>query len=293
MRKPKIEKSRTIHDKALYLSELGEEFTLTRINSTYKLESEYFGYSQSQGDTRLTPKELGFIKRVKNHIMKNEVYKNFLDPLYHPLDIKYVDVKKRDPETTIDNVIEIDIDEAYWRTSNILGVINDRLYNEGSKQNKTISKLTRLIALGSLAKKIERYKFRGTRLVKHEIIRSTTTQNVWYSICKRVGDLMHEASELAKDNFVLYWVDGIYIKNDPDLVKQIVKIFESNGYAVKFKENLVAKYTEEYVLIMDPANEKQRPFYMSKSDRKKPYFTDKKLKEVAKKYSQFEAIEED
>jgi len=288
----KVESSKVIHEKALYLSQIGEEFTLTRINSNYKLESDYFSNSHSQKNTKIPPVELGFIRRVKNYVKSNRVAEKFATTYYYPDDVMYVSVDKKQPGTMIDDIVEIDIDEAYWRTAFLLGVISEKIYIEGSKQTGKISKLGRLIALGSLAKKQDVYKFKGNRLLKHEVKRSRLTENIWYSICKRVGDLMYEAKTIAGSDFLLYWVDGIYVKNNPETIQKIKDLFCQFQYDVKLKFNLSVEYVDGRAIVTDKKQNKSRPFFLSKKQSKISYFTDEQLQETALKFSRIGAMDD-
>jgi len=285
-----IQTAQTIHKKALHLNQIGEEFTLIKINNTLKLQSKYYGNISSQGNKKIPPMELGFIRRVKNHILKHQIYANFISNFYYPEDIDYVSIMKHDKTVKIDNVIEIDIDEAYWKTAHILNVLSDHLYEEGRKSNGKISKLGRLISLGSLAKKKIIYYFKGSRLMKKETQRSLTTENIWYSICKRLSDVMNEAREIAGKDFIMYWVDGIYIKNEPELVEKIRQSFTKYGYDVKFRDNLSVKYTKDRVYIQDKTTNKERSFFIPKKDIRKSFFSDPELKEVALKYSNYVSL---
>jgi len=283
----KIQSSSTIHKKAVHLHHMGKDFTLTKINNSFVLKSDYYGDISSQSNRKLPPVELGFIRRVKNHVVSNMIYEQFIYNFYYPQDIDYVSVLKRDPEIVLDEVVEIDIDEAYWKTAYQLGVIDDKIYEEGSKENGKISKLGRLISLGALAKKEIIYKFKGSRLYHKEVKRSTLTENVWYSICKRLADVMNEAKELAGSDFIMYWVDGIYVNKNEATVQIITDTFKKYGYDVKLKFNLSAKYTDERIFITDLNDNKERPFFIPKKDYRKSYFTDQELKEVALKYSRY------
>ena len=292
----KVEKSKSILEKALYLSKKGDEFTLRKINNSFTLESKWFGNCSSSANKKIAPIELGFIKRVKNYIIKNMVYDNFMETLYYPIDIMYVEVKKYPPETEFKRIVEIDIDEAYWKTAQNLKVISPELYEEGSKEFGKISKLGRLVSLGSLAKKEMIYSYQGSRLIRSEVKRSTLTENIWYSICKRVSDVMFEARNIAGENFVLYWVDGIYIEYNEKKIQEITKMFKSYGYDVKVKDNYKAFYTENKVVVEDlnnPDTEKnQRQFFIAKQARKNTYFTDDQLKKTALKYSKYGAMDD-
>lgn len=287
----KVQSSKTIIQKALYLQKLEEEFTLIKINNSFKLESSYFGSLSSSGNRNIPPAELGFIKRVRNHIMKEAIYENFIEKLYYPKDIQYVAVNYREVGTEIHNLIEIDIDEAYFKTAKILNVIDDKIYQEGRKESGKISKLGRLIALGTLARKEDRYHFKGRQLRK-ETVRSTLTENIWYSICKRVSDVMYEAKKIAGDEFILYWVDGIYVVNDPEKVKLIIELFKSFGYDVKIKSNLSVKYTSDQILVTDNNEKVTRPFFIPKQNQNKQYYTDERLKEIALEFSEYGILDD-
>lgn len=286
----KVQSSATIIKKALHLKRLGEDFTLSKINNSFRLKSAYFGELTSSSERKIPAIELGYIRRVRNYIMKNYIYENFITNLYYPKDIHYVSVNKLPPETIIEDVIEIDINEAYHRTAFLLNVISKELYEEGSKETGKISKLGRLIAHGSLAKKEDQYRFEGGRLRK-ETVRSVLTENIWYSICKRVSDLMQEAKELAGEDFILYWVDGIYVRNKPELVKKIIDLFATFDYDIKTLDNLTVKYTDDQIFVTDNNKETTRPFFIPKTTVKKPHFSDKQLREVTLEYSKYGVIE--
>jgi hypothetical protein len=225
------------------------------------------------------------------NILEIEIYLKFAETFYTPEKIRYIHILNKQKEKVFDNIIEIDVNEAYWKTAKILGVIDDNLYNAGSKENSKISKKTRLIALGSLAKKTDVYHFKGSRIVKHEVIRSYLTENVWYSICKTLSDAMWEARKIAGNDFFLFWVDGIYIKNNPEKAKAIKEHFESLGYDVKFKENLSIHYSEKAAIVTNKKNGAQRPFYLPKDRSTKKFYPDRNLKEICLKYIKYQATE--
>jgi len=292
----KVESSKVIFQKAMYLSDKGEGFTLTKVNNSLKLESDWFGDSSSSPNRKLPPEELGFIKRVRNHVIRERIYEQFIDHLYFPIDIRYVDVCKHIPESKFENVIEIDINQAYWETAFKLGVISESLYKEGGKSSKKISKIGRLISLGSLARKEVKYTYQGRKLIKDKTTRSDLTENIWYSICKRVSDLMSEAKDIAGEDFILYWVDGIYLKYNSGKVAQKVKMFKEYDYEVEFKEKLIVTYSEDQVVVFDPSNPNpktnSRRFFLSKKKRENHYYTDTELRETALKYSKYGAVDD-
>jgi len=119
-------------DKVNYLKGRGEKFTITVTNGNYKLNSDLFKEKTYKKGV-YTPSELNFIKAIRKHILSNDI--QLLPQFEHQTlksDIHYVDVALVPVGTLYEDVIEIDIDEAYWKTAHILGVIDDKLYDQGS-----------------------------------------------------------------------------------------------------------------------------------------------------------------
>tara|TARA_R110000751_G_scaffold92475_2_gene180974 strand:- start:2070 stop:2984 length:915 start_codon:yes stop_codon:yes gene_type:complete len=220
--------------KAKYLAQKDEEYTIKVINGNYELISELFKH-KTFSDTDYTTKELTFIKSVKNYIVKNEIYLNSeFEKQFFPEDVHYIKVAKVPLGKKFEGVFEIDIDEAYWKTAHLLGIISDEIYLRGQKGN--ISKQARLTALGSLAKKIYYYKFKGEQLEKVSTKTDPLLQNLWFTICKRVSDVMNDCiRELGKE-FIFYWVDGIYVQGKAENLVIAENIFTEYGYNVKFKK---------------------------------------------------------
>ena len=133
-----------------------------------------------------------------------------------------------------ENVYEVDIDEAYWKTAHLLNIIDDKIYQKGQKGN--ISKQARLTALGSLAKKVYIYQFKGDKLEKVNTETDPLLQNLWFTICKRVSDVMNECINKIDKDFIFYWVDGIYMTGGIKTVAKCEEIFVNYGYNVKFKK---------------------------------------------------------
>jgi hypothetical protein len=218
----------------------GKPFKIKVINGNYELISGLFkGKTTSKSD--YTTEELKFIKSVRHYVVKNEVHlePKFQEQQYFAEDIHYIKVKKVILGKVFKDVVEVDIDQAYWETAYQLGIINDDIYIKGRKGN--ISKKARLTALGSLAKKVYIHHYSGknsqgrTTLSHTSIERDPLLENLWFTICKRVSDVMHDVIDALGKDFIFYWVDGIYMKNTSDNIQKAMKIFHENGYNSKFK----------------------------------------------------------
>lgn len=214
--------------------ETDSEYTIKVINGNYELISDLFKHKTFK-KSDYTIDELRFIKSVRRHVIKTEV---FLDPKFQENqvfseDVHYVKVARVPFGKAFQNVCEVDIDQAYWETAFQLGMISEKIYASGSKGN--ISKKARLTALGSLARKTYKYKFKGKQILETSVESEPLLENLWFTICKRVSDVMHEViKELGKD-FIFYWVDGIYFNNTPENVSKAMNVFLKWGYNSKFK----------------------------------------------------------
>jgi hypothetical protein len=222
-------------EKQKVLIDMDEEYTIKVVNGNYELISNMFTHKTFK-KSEYTMDELKFIKSVRSYIKRNEIYllPHFQDNQVFPQDVHYVKVARVPMFKKFDNVCEVDIDQAYWETAYQLGIISDDIYVKGSKGN--ISKKARLTALGSLAKKTYNYKFKGDKLLDTIIDKEPLLENLWFTICKRVSDVMHQVIEELNGDFIFYWVDGIYFQNTKENVAAAMNVFIENGYQSKFKK---------------------------------------------------------
>lgn len=206
-------------------------YTITRVNNSFKIESE--AYNGGFSNKGINPTELGFVRRIRNYVLKNDIDLKFIDPIF-TRDIHYVgyNLDKLSNGVKYDNVVEIDLDQAYWEMAYKLGVISDENYEYGSKLNDKISKKGRLIALGSLAKKTHIYDFDGEKLIK-ETIEEPTLRNVFLTICKEVGDIVNSLKNELGSDYLYHWVDAVFIENKITAVKKVEEVFRKHGFHFK------------------------------------------------------------
>ncbi len=173
--------------------------------------------------------EINFIKKVKQHIIKNELNLPYLDAT--PGKVKYFmygDALKDGAK--IGDMVNIDISSAYWETANAMGLFSDAIYEQGNK----IRKQARLAALGSLAKKKRIYEFDGKVQIKHPIKRSEQTEKIWDVICEKVGQVLTDAANACGKDFYFFWIDGIYVKKRA--METVTSVFKQHGYGYKVNE---------------------------------------------------------
>lgn len=266
-----FESSTSIFARARMLESKGEPYTLKRVNQTFTLVNDFFGIKKSRNNY-LSGKELGFINKTKSYIKRSFDPSKFMDPI-DPYDINYIGVNKdfcKNNIGFIENIVEVDINEAYWRLAYITDLISESIYESGKKGGE-VSKYARLVALGSLAKKEYIYKYQGKAL-RYKGVTVDPLENIWLTICKMLDDEMQVATKIAGKDFLHYWVDGIYLINpSKKVVENIKNHFLNRNYKVK-TNNHSATITDQQIIIhkdkkMDDENRK--PFFIPKKERKK------------------------
>src|SRR5271156_5598922 len=97
----------------------GIPFTLKTTNQRVELYSKVANYSNKESE--LPAHELAFIKKVKQSIVKNELYKTVRNRFKSEASrkkIKYFHVAPhRVPGDLLKNCVEIDLKSAYWETA--------------------------------------------------------------------------------------------------------------------------------------------------------------------------------
>lgn len=224
----KSRKVRILKDKCGYLYDNNIPFTLVKSGSTYELASSM--WNEKAFRSGFTIKDLGFIKSVKQYVDKHGIAIDFVDTDYRGSGIEYIKVNQYNLGDRIDNLIYVDVNSAYWQTAFNLGIISYSIFKRGEDFDKTV----RLAALGSLAKSKSVWKFDGVDFKKSAIIRSLETENLWFAICKRVSDMMVDLSKSLGDDFVFYWVDGIYVRDRNNSLQKCLDTFIHWGYTSKF-----------------------------------------------------------
>lgn len=217
--------------------------------------------------------------------------------------------------------IEIDISAAYWQTAYQLGLITEKLYERAmpmtwdeALEEKVITKLqhkkciglspamaaelgiidkntmskvggiskrTRLASIGSLAKREVIRKFTGRRwyvLFDHR----DPLAYLWDIICFKVSTIMQEAAEACGDNFIMFWVDAIFVKKGTGSEQKVYDIFKKHGYTFKqyrcesiitTDKELIIKSKEKGKRLEDGTIKDTRTFQLPRANKIMPQST--------------------
>jgi hypothetical protein len=283
----KVKDFRNLKVKAEFLFDMKMPFKVTKSGSSYHLESSIWDEKARKKSKLFTPNDLSFINRVRNHIEKTEVDDLFYRNQYSEYDIDYIQVNpKIKKEDTFEDLFCLDISSAYWQTAYMLGIVDKKLYNEGMKMGKVV----RLASLGSLAKKRTTWEYDGKYFYRNKPTVSPHS-NLWYAICKRVSDVMTKAMLSLGQDFIFYWVDGIYFKNTPENRLKISSLFLDYGYECKPEpiEKIVFNNTEFKVFYIGDNEESATTFSwevgVTKTSKHKPltkWIEEQELLELAR-----------
>lgn len=210
-------------------------------------EGDYYTTSSS-----LPMNELWFVNKVKKHVLGNKIKFEKINREK----INYCQYSSLLKKTHINNVFEIDIKNAYWKTALNLGFIDESIYDEGLKMDK----VTRLASLGSLAKNPIVIKNNG----KTEKIMNTKEADsafLWYKIAQHVGMIMKEIQQALKSEFIFMWVDGIYFKGNHN-IKIVQDILKGYDYSSKLRNlNIKPSIKEGRLYIYEKGQTKEEGRY--------------------------------
>lgn len=195
-------------------------------NETISVKSKMGSYTTASHDYAVN--ELNFIKAVKYAIISNgiyELYRHKYQTEASQKRIKYYQHSKTlKPGRLMTDCLNVDLNSAYWETAYKYNLLSDEIYQQGFNHRKQV----RLTAIGSLAKKTRRYKFDGRRQKKLPVKRSELTEMLWSLICDHVGKLLCSVARECGNDFLFFWVDGIYVRAGAE--KKVQALFKEAGY---------------------------------------------------------------
>jgi hypothetical protein len=198
--------------------------------------------------------ELHFIKKVKDYVLKNStgVYCN-------KAKIKYIqDGHIKKSRWYSSQIWEIDLNAAYWNFAYKFNYIDEELFLKGKK----VSKLTRLVSLGNLAKTTTILNFNGLTYEFVKQTKSEDTEGVFFSVSLATDETMRMLKAIADKNFLLYWVDAIFLKTEKSK-NDVINYLKSQN--IEFKIKKIDKIYKDNLNIQIHDNKGIRKFFYKQS----------------------------
>jgi hypothetical protein len=158
-------------------------------------------------------------KIVSDYLESNIILENI------PVDaIKYF--KYKNQEFNYDLAILIDIKAAYPSVLKNTGIIKEETFNYLMK----LPKLERLKSIGMLASEKIKMTFEKGKLIKTEKGKEAIYKDIYFYAAFETGEILHELSQINKEDFLFYWFDGIYIKSNWLYAAEIMKRLKDKNY---------------------------------------------------------------
>lgn len=224
-------KNQIIHTKELIntidsLKENNKPHEIHKTSLTTVLKYKNLTFKETQGGL-IKNKELFFIQKVKKYINENT-----LGVYCDRSKIKYIKEGKITKHRWYKSQLyEIDLNAAYWNFARKFNYIDESLFLHGKK----VSKLTRLVSLGNLAKTTTILKFNGENYEFIGETRSEETEGVFFSVSLATDQTMNMLRTIADKNFLFYWVDAIFLKTEKSK-KEVCEYLKSQNIDFKIKK---------------------------------------------------------
>lgn len=180
------------------LMRAGIPFTATITGNSARIDCPSL-VGSFESSSNIPVSQLHFINKVVKHITETRPQiVPFERPRYYQFNADNYAARE------IADVVEYDLNAAYWNAANQLGYLSHELYADGLARPKSV----RLVALGALAKHSKKYSFDGSRLTFIEGESGVKdTAEYFFSICSFIDLVMRDIAPLS----LFYWYDAIFI----------------------------------------------------------------------------------
>lgn len=225
MRKSEGKKTKEVKHKRLL-----EKLIKSKSDFTIKITSKSVVIIKDGFKHSFHPREMpNYALALINSIKKNPV---FLDPRV-PIErtaIRYFDFYIR-KTGNFKNVVEIDINSAYWILAKKMGYLTEEQYNRGLD----LEKIDRLAVLGSIARIQYIFEYEKGEAVSVSRNVNDNGRIAFFNICNELGKIMSEiVNETGRDYFFFFWVDAFFCSKY--VAEAVIKKIHERGLECKTKE---------------------------------------------------------
>lgn len=217
-------------DHIKFLVENKIQHTITFSGRSRKVKS---GIGKSEFvNAQFSLKALGFIRRVRAHILNNKTYENVGKGEYRRLML--INMKGMNGKDMVTGAVEFDLNKAYWIGALKAGVISQDIYDEGI--GKGLSKIELLATIGTMAKTVKQRYFDGENYGRSLVLTdSGLTRHIWNAVSWEVDKCMQDiASSLGSVGFLFYWTDAVFFKDSSRNREIVAHVAEKHGFSGKF-----------------------------------------------------------
>lgn len=213
-----------------YSSFIYEKYTNTKYKFLTKLQTKktFIGYVKILKD----------LKRDSIQVILSDLQDNV-----HEKNNTYFDYGRAETKVYNDAVC-VDLNSAYLQA-----LFNLELITKDTKNwiDKYLSKSERLVCVGMLAKRKEVLTFSNKKIVTERLDESKH-RFVFNAVIQEVASVMNNVMKHHTEDFIAYWVDGIYLKNEW-IALDVAQQFEDAGFPCKIEylENFKSKVNISHI----------------------------------------------
>ena len=173
------------------------------------------------GGSELSGYGANFIKQIKDYFAAKQVPERLSDLAPYCEYFKPISTY-----TEIENVVEIDLNKAYWKAALNLGYLDNKIYQKAL--NPKINKLDRLVALGVLGKRTEITTFKYPYKELKPIESFPETRPFWNNIVYTIGGVLEETVNHYLPHIHGVWFDALFV--DKKVSEPIRQYLLRRGY---------------------------------------------------------------
>jgi hypothetical protein len=259
------------------------DFVISRTSNSTTVE--YNNTKHLFSDNPISKREIILQKQVKKEIMNSieglsEKTKNLMNTVkptvYFRFHKSMYEINNHGEYFEFENTYEVDITKAYYQTAFNLGFISEKFFEKCLNLRKS----WRLRLLGSIATKKHIEIYENGQLVDIQVKENPLLNTVWRTITAEVDECMNYCCNTIYDDFLMYWVDGIYFQekeNHTDLNRKIVSsIMHQFGYdcSVEKKDKIIAVNIDNQVRVYVYKDNKQQKLFSVPKKQVKKYLCD-------------------
>ncbi len=246
------------------LKEVKKDFEVRRTTKSCLINFDKFSYMFS--DSHFSNIHLNLFQQIKKEVHQNIKNKNIIVPEIKTS--KYFDTANFKPIElgeflNFKNVLEFDVNKAYYQALKKFGYISEDFFNKCVNLPKKI----RLALVGTLATQKTIFSYQKGELIDYEILKDDILRKVFFQLVEYIDNVLDLFSKLAGNNFLFYWVDGIYLKNYDRALKHknlISKEYNLN-FSTEYLKELIVYNKSEYQtqIIVKKNNNKIKEFNLN------------------------------
>lgn len=208
--------------------------TIKYVGRSHKISSALGTYSYV--NDVITRQGMGFIRKVGSYILRESTYDKVPKLDYNGLGLIRINVDGV-IEPVYNEVVEVDLNKAYWVSAYRLGVINKEIYEQGIEMVRgqyKYNKIELLASIGTMAKTIKERRFDGEKYSPSKIlVDSKKTKHIWDAVSYEVDKCMRDCMVSLREDFLFYWTDAVFFKKSARNIARVQKIINENGFESK------------------------------------------------------------